>query len=139
MKSDKNWVKKCMEFRVDGRRPRRSWLESVEADMTELDIDKEDVHDRKKWRRNVMKSIGAEFFFTNGCPSWRQPHAWDAMSNSSNYNILAGPQPIQLYKFVCTIPTQNNNINLCSKPPFSRLLRHTWVKAVMLFYSYITR
>ena len=26
-----------------------------EADMAELEIDKEDVHDRKKWRRNVMK------------------------------------------------------------------------------------
>ena len=50
-------VKKCMEYRVEGRRPvgrpRRTWLESVEADMAELEID--DVHDRKKWRKNVMK------------------------------------------------------------------------------------
>ena len=47
-----------MEFRVEGRRPvgrQRTWLESVEADMAELEIDKEDVHDRKKWRRNDMK------------------------------------------------------------------------------------
>ena len=28
--------------------PRRTWLESVEADMTELEIDKEEGHDRKK-------------------------------------------------------------------------------------------
>ena len=52
-------MKKCMEFRVEGRipvrRPRRTWLESIEADMAELEIDTEDVHDRKKWRRNVMK------------------------------------------------------------------------------------
>ena len=45
-------------FRVVSRRPagrpRRTWLESVEADMTKLEIDKEDVHDRNKWRRNVM-------------------------------------------------------------------------------------
>ena len=58
-KGDEDWVKKCMEFRVEGRRPvgrpRRTWLESVEADMAELEIDKEDVHDRKKWRENVMK------------------------------------------------------------------------------------
>ena len=50
---DKDWVKKCMEFRVEGRRPvgipKRTWLESVEADMAELEIDKEDVHDRNKW------------------------------------------------------------------------------------------
>ena len=31
----------------------RTWLKSVEADMAELEIDKEDVHDRRKWRRNV--------------------------------------------------------------------------------------
>ena len=31
-------------------KPRRTWLESVESDMAELEIDKEDVHDRKKWR-----------------------------------------------------------------------------------------
>ena len=48
-----------MEFRVEDRRPvgspRRTWLDTVEADMTELEIEKENVHDRKKWRRNVIK------------------------------------------------------------------------------------
>ena len=45
---DEDLVKKCMDFRVEVRRPvGRRWLESVEADMSELDIDKEDVHDRK--------------------------------------------------------------------------------------------
>ena len=60
----------------------------------------------------LMKSIGAEFF-TTGCSSW--------------------PQLIQLYKFVCTMPIQNININLHSKPPFIRLLRLTLVKAEMQF------
>ena len=54
---DEDWVKKCMEYRVEGRRPvgrpRKTWLESAEANMAELEIDKEDVHDRNKWRRNV--------------------------------------------------------------------------------------
>ena len=40
-----------MEFRVEGRRPvgipRRAWLASVQAGMAELEINKEDVHDRK--------------------------------------------------------------------------------------------
>ena len=52
-------MKKCMVFRVESRRlvrrPIRTWLESVEADMAELEIDKEDVHDRNKWGGNVMK------------------------------------------------------------------------------------
>ena len=50
-------MKKYMEYRVEGRRPdgspRKKWLGSAEADMAELEIDKEDVHDRSKWRRNV--------------------------------------------------------------------------------------
>ena len=40
-KGDEDWVKKCMEYRVEGRRPvgrpRKTWLESVEADMAELE------------------------------------------------------------------------------------------------------
>ena len=56
---DEDWVKKCMGYIVEGRRPvgrpRKTWLESVEVDMTELEIDKEGVHDRRKRRRNVMK------------------------------------------------------------------------------------
>ena len=60
-KGDEDWVKKCIECRVEGRRPVgrpiKSWLESVEVDMAEFQIDKEDVHDRSKRRRivNVMK------------------------------------------------------------------------------------
>ena len=50
-KSKEDLVKKRMEIRVGGRRPvgrpRRTLLESVEADMTELEINKEVVHDRK--------------------------------------------------------------------------------------------
>ena len=42
---------------VEGRRPvarpRKTWLESVEADMAKLEINKENVHDRSKWGRNV--------------------------------------------------------------------------------------
>ena len=56
-KGNEDWVKDSMEHRVEGRRPvgrpRKTWLESVEADMAKLEIDKEDVHDRSKWRRNV--------------------------------------------------------------------------------------
>ena len=46
-------MKKCMEYRVEDRKPRKTWLKSVKADMVELEIDNEDVHDISKWRRNV--------------------------------------------------------------------------------------
>ena len=53
--NDKDWVKNCMEYRVECRipvgRPRRTWLECVIANMSDLAIDREDVHDRKKWRK----------------------------------------------------------------------------------------
>ena len=45
-----------MEYIVEGRRrwrPKKTWLENVEADMAKLEIDKEDVNDRSKWRSNV--------------------------------------------------------------------------------------
>ena len=54
-KRDEDWVKKCMEFRVEGRRlvgrPRMTWLDSVEVDKAGLEID------RKKWRGNFMKRM----------------------------------------------------------------------------------
>ena len=44
--NDEDWV-----IRDEGRRPvgtpKKPWLENVEADMAELKIDKEYIHDRK--------------------------------------------------------------------------------------------
>ena len=58
-KGDEDCVKKSMEYRIEGRisvgRPSRTWVESVEADLTESKINKEDGHDIKKWRRHSMK------------------------------------------------------------------------------------
>ena len=52
-------MKKCTEYKVEGRkpvrRPGRTLFESVEADMAEFEIDRENVNDRKKLRNNVMK------------------------------------------------------------------------------------
>ena len=61
-KGNQDWVKKCMEYRVEGRRPvgrpRKTCLESVEAEMAELEIDKEDVHDRRKVMKRKSNPIG---------------------------------------------------------------------------------
>ena len=40
---DQSWRQKI------GWKPRNTWLDNVEAEMAELDIDSEDIHDRKKW------------------------------------------------------------------------------------------
>ena len=55
---DEDWAKKCMVFRIEGRRlvgrPRKTWLESVEADMAILETDREDVHDSKKYGERML-------------------------------------------------------------------------------------
>ena len=55
-----------MEIRVEGRRSvgrlRETWLESVEGDMAELEIDREDIRDGKKWRRNIMKKEEVQLY-----------------------------------------------------------------------------
>ena len=44
----------CLQMRVEGRwsvgTQRNTWVRNVEADMAELEIDREDVYDREKWR-----------------------------------------------------------------------------------------
>ena len=69
-----------MEFRVKVRRARRTWLESVETDMAELEIDKEDVHDRKIWRRK--SDLSENGLYTN------------------NNNTITHTNPLNLYSFL---------------------------------------
>ena len=72
-----------------------------------------------------MKSIGAEFLRPEAIPNVNH-------MRGMQYKIVLNIA-YSCKKFVCTIPTQNINVNIRSKTPFSRLLRHTWVKAVMQF------
>jgi Reverse transcriptase (RNA-dependent DNA polymerase) len=55
-RKDSEWVKKCMDFKVDGcvgrGRPKKTWLECVNADMIKLGI-RELAQDRSKWRSAV--------------------------------------------------------------------------------------
>ena len=55
-----------MEIRVEGRRSigrlRKTWLGNVVADMAELEIDREDIGDGKKWRWNVMKKEEVQLY-----------------------------------------------------------------------------
>ena len=57
-KGDEDWVKKCMEYRVEGRRPigrpRRTWLESVKRTWQNL-RSTEKISMIGKMERKVMK------------------------------------------------------------------------------------
>ena len=64
-KDDDDWVKKCMEYEVEGSRPRgipkRIWKEVVREDCQARKLNKEDAVDRCKWRK-VIKEVR--------CPGW---------------------------------------------------------------------
>ena len=56
-KDDADWVKKCMEYEVEGPRPRgrpkRTWREVVEKDCQARKLNTEDAMDRSKWRKMI--------------------------------------------------------------------------------------
>jgi len=59
-KDDDAWVKKCMEYEVEGSRPRgrpkRTWKQVVREDCEARKLNKEDAVDRCKWRK-VIKEV----------------------------------------------------------------------------------
>ena len=60
-KEDDDWVKKCMEYEVEGPRPRgrpkRTWREVVKEDCLARKLKKVD---RSKWRK-LIKNVGCEW------------------------------------------------------------------------------
>jgi len=56
-KVDNDWVKKCMEYEVEGTRPRgrpkKTWREIVEKECQVRKLNKEDAIVRKRWRKQI--------------------------------------------------------------------------------------
>jgi len=56
-KDDDDWVKKCIEYEVEGPRPRgrlkRTWREVVEKDCQALKLNKEDAMEHSRWRKLI--------------------------------------------------------------------------------------
>jgi len=50
-KEDNDWVKKCMEYEVEGARPKKTWAEIVEKDCQTHKLNKEDAIDHNRWRK----------------------------------------------------------------------------------------
>jgi len=57
LRKDDDWVKKCMEYEVEGPRPigrpKRTSKEFVEKDCQALKLYKEDAVDRSRWRKSI--------------------------------------------------------------------------------------
>ena len=56
-KEDTDWVKKCMEYEVEGSRPRgrpkRTWKEVVQKDCQARHCNKEDAMDHGRWKKLI--------------------------------------------------------------------------------------
>jgi len=53
-KEDTEWVKKCIEYEVEGsrargRRPKRTWREVVQKDCQARNLNREDAMDHGRW------------------------------------------------------------------------------------------
>ena len=56
-KEDNDWVKKCMEYEVEGVSPRgrrkKTWREIVEKDCQVHGLKREDAMDRIRWVKQI--------------------------------------------------------------------------------------
>jgi len=56
-KDNNDWVKKCMEYEVEGARPRgrpmKTWRKIVEKDCQVRGLNREDAMDRRRWIKQI--------------------------------------------------------------------------------------
>jgi len=56
-KEDNDWMKKCMEYEVEGARPRgrpkKTWREIVKKDCQVRGLNWEDAVDRSRWLKQI--------------------------------------------------------------------------------------
>jgi len=56
-KEDNDWVKKCMEYEVEGARPRnrpkKTWKEIVQKDCQARGLNREDAVDHCRWMKQI--------------------------------------------------------------------------------------
>jgi len=57
-KEDSDWVKKCMEYEVEGARPKgrpkKTWTDIVGKDSKACRLNREDAMDRSRWRKQIQ-------------------------------------------------------------------------------------
>ena len=77
-KYDDDWVKKCMEYEVEGPRPRgrpkRTWREVVWEDCQARKLNQEDAMDRCKWRKMIKDVRSSGWVWVGECFFWYRPN-----------------------------------------------------------------
>ena len=76
-KDDDDWVKKCMQYEVDGPRPRgrpkRTWRDVVREDCQARKLKKEDAMDRCKWWKMIKDVRWSGLVCVGECFFWYRP------------------------------------------------------------------
>ena len=76
-KKDEDWVKKWMEYEVQGPRPRgrpkRTWREVVKEDCQARKLNKEDAMDRSKWMKLIKDVRWSGWVLVGQCFFWYRP------------------------------------------------------------------
>ena len=76
-KDDDGWVKKCVEYEVEGSRPRgrpkRTWKEVVREDCQARKLNKADAMDRCKWRKVIKEIRWPGWVWAGECFVWYRP------------------------------------------------------------------
>ena len=56
-KEDNDWVKKCMEYEVEGARsrgrPKKTWTQIVDKDCQACKLSREDAMDHIRWMKQI--------------------------------------------------------------------------------------
>ena len=73
LRKDDDCVKKCMEYEVQGPRPKRTRREVVEKDCQELKLNKEDAMDHSKWRKLIKDVRSSGRVWVGECFFWYRP------------------------------------------------------------------
>ena len=93
-KEHDDWVKKCMEYEVEGPRPRgrpkRSWREVVWEDCQVCKMNKVDAVDRCKWRKMIKDVRWSGWVWVGECFFWYRPT-----------RVVPDQRPLNGYVCVC--------------------------------------
>ena len=77
LQKDDDWVKKCMEYEIEGPRPRgrpkRTWREVVREDCQACKMNKENATDRCKWRNMTKDVRWSGWVWVGECFFWYWP------------------------------------------------------------------
>jgi len=126
-KEDSDWVKQCMEYEVEGARPRsrpkKTWREIMEKDCNARKLNREDAVARNRWRKQIRNDswpqqvwVGQYFFWyrlTRVVPDWVQRAVkWLCVCVCviTKGTVFVGPPCINSFKHYSTVSRYQQNV-----------------------------